>query len=75
MGKPTVRSGSVPVLYFRRDVDYIAGVQFFGGLAPFLIVSASCCTKQDLSAAMVDMPVVPAARLKGDIGDRNAHVA
>ena len=31
-------------------------------------------TKQDLTAVMVDVPVVPATGLKGHVGNRHAHI-
>ena len=72
MGKPAVRSCSMPVLDFRRDAYHIAGVQFPWLAAPFLVVTATRSAQEDLSAVVMDMPVVPAPRLKGDVGNGNA---
>ena len=72
MGKPTVLGGPMPVLDFRRDADYIAGVQLLGRLAPLLVVAPTSGTQEDLSAVVVDVPVVPAGGFKGHIGDGDA---
>ncbi len=60
MGKPTVRSRPMPVLYLGRNVNHISRVQFLSGFAPLLIITPTRRTKQDLTAVMVDVPVVPA---------------
>ena len=70
MGEPAVGSRAVPVLDAGGDVDHVAGMQFPGRLAPLLIVAVSGHAEQHLTAALlglVDMPIVPAARLKGHI--------
>ena len=70
MGKPTVRFGPMPVLHFRRDDDDCARLQADRFFSFFLIPSASGRTDENLTAAgfgMMDVPVVAAARLKGDI--------
>ena len=57
----------MPMLYFRRDVDAVARLKLNSFLALFLIISTSCNTYKDLSAAtlcVVDMPIVTATRLK-----------
>ena len=62
----------MPVFDAGSNIDYIAGVQFLRLFAPFLIVAPSGHADEDLSAALIslmDMPVIPAARLKGDIED------
>ena len=62
----------MPVLHPHGDVHAVAGAQFHGGLAPFLVIAPSGHAQQDLSAALagvVDVPVVAAARLKGHIED------
>lgn len=60
MGKPTVRSRPMPVLYLGRNVNHISRVQFLSGFAPLLIITPTRRTKKDLTAIMVDVPVVPA---------------
>ena len=50
----------MPVLYLGRNVNHISRVQFLSGFAPLLIISPTRRTKQDLTAVMVDVPVVPA---------------
>ena len=60
MGKPTVRSRPMPVLYLGRNVNHISKVQFLSGFAPLLIITPTRRTKKDLTAVMVDVPVVPA---------------
>ena len=59
MGKPTVRSRPMPVLYLGRNVNHISRVQFLSGFAPLLIITPTRRTKKDLTAVMVDVPVVP----------------
>lgn len=60
MGKPTVRSRPMPVLYLGRNVNHISRVQFLSGFSPLLIITPTRRTKKDLTAVMVDVPVVPA---------------
>jgi len=60
MGKPTVWSRPMPVLYLGRNVNHISRVQFLSGFAPLLIITPTRRTKKDLTAVMVDVPVVPA---------------
>mgnify|MGYP007068075781 FL=1 len=60
MGKPTVRSRPMPVLYLGRNVNHISRVQFLSGFAPLLIITPTRRTKKNLTAVMVDVPVVPA---------------
>ena len=60
----------MPVLDLRGNVHHIARVQLPRRFVLFLIVAPACHANKDLSTAlcgMVDVPVVPAARLKGDI--------
>lgn len=75
MGKPAIRCGSMPMLYARRNIHHITGVKLLGFLSPLLIVSPSAYTYQNLPAAggcMMNMPVIPASRLKGNI--ENSHL-
>ena len=76
MGEPAVRRGAMPVLHPGGDVDHVAGMELPGRLAPFLVPASAGHAEQNLSAALagvVDVPVVPAARLKGDVV--HAHLA
>ena len=59
----------MPVLYLRWDIDHIPRFQLLRRFAPFLIVSAPGSTEQNLTALVMNMPVVPSARFKGDIGN------
>lgn len=64
MGEPGIRSGTVPVFDFRRNIDAVARLHLDGFFAFLLIVAASGHAYKDLSAAalcVVDMPVVAAA--------------
>ena len=50
----------MPVLYLGRNVNHVSRVQFLSGFAPLLIITPTRRTKKDLTAVMVDVPVVPA---------------
>ena len=50
----------MPVLYLGRNVNHISRVQFLSEFAPLLIITPTRRTKKDLTAVMVDVPVVPA---------------
>lgn len=50
----------MPVLYLGRNVNHVSRVQFLSGFAPLLIITPPRRTKKDLTAVMVDVPVVPA---------------
>lgn len=67
MGKPAVFSGAVPMLHLWRYMDHVAGAQPLRGLAPCLIPSLAAGAQQDLAPLVMDVPVVAAARLKGDV--------
>ncbi len=65
----------MPVLHAGRNIDAVPRLHLDCRLAPFLIIASACHTDQDLSAApirVMDMPVVPASRLKGHV--ENAHL-
>ncbi len=64
----------MPVLYLGRNVNHISRVQFLSGFAPLLIITPTRRTKKDLTAVMVDVPVVPTTGLKGHVGNRHAHI-
>ena len=70
MREPAIGCSTVPVLDLRGNVHHIARMQLQRSFAPFLIVAPACHADKDLPATlcgMVDVPVVPAARLKGDV--------
>ena len=69
MLEPGIRSRAVPVFYFRRDVYNISGFQLLCLFAPFLIIAPSACYKEDLTAFVMDMPVIAAARLESHVAD------
>ena len=74
MGKPTVGSGSMPMLHTGRYVDYRPREHLLSRLSPFLIPATSSHTDEHLSSAlggMMNVPVVAATRFEGDIGDGN----
>ena len=48
----------MPVFYFRRDVYNISGFQLLCLFAPFLIIAPSACYKEDLTAFVMDMPLL-----------------
>lgn len=54
----------MPMLHFRRNIDDIAGLHLLCSLSPFLIISTPGSAEQNLSAFVMDMPVIPASRLK-----------
>ena len=63
MREPLIWSSSMPVFHFRRNVNAVSRFHLNRFFAFFLIISASCYTYQNLSAAlfcMMDMPVVSA---------------
>src|SRR5574344_2377497 len=74
MSKPTVGSGSMPMLHTGRNVDDCPWENLLCRLSPFLIPATTGHTDKHLSSAlggMMDVPVVAAARFEGDIGNRN----
>ncbi len=74
MREPAIGCSTVPVLDLRGNVHHIARMQLQRSFAPFLIVAPACHADKDLPATlcgMVDVPVVPAARLKGDVVNAN----
>ena len=75
VAKPAVGLGTVPVLDVGRDGDHGAGGQADSGFALFLVPAFACGANQQLAAALgrvVDMPVVAAAGLKGNVGQKQA---
>ena len=64
---PRVFGGSVPVLHTFRNGNHHPGLQFYGFLAPFLIPTATSDADEYLHGLMMNVPVVTATRLEGDI--------
>ena len=50
----------MPMLHFRRDIDDITRVHLLSRFSPLLIISTSGSTEQNLSAFVMNMPVIPA---------------
>ena len=70
MREPAVRRSTVPVLDLGRNVYHIAGAQLLCRFAPFLIVTSTGHTNEDLSAAVfgvMNVPVIAASGFKGHI--------
>ena len=55
MREPAVRRSTVPVLDSYRNIYHIAGAQLLCRFAPFLIVTSTGHTNEDLSAAVLDV--------------------
>src|SRR5438270_3474200 len=71
MREPAILCRSMPMLRFRRDINYVASMEFTGRLTPFLIPATAGSHEKDLSALMVDVPVIPAAGFEGHVCDLN----
>ena len=72
MGEPAVGRGSVPMLYARGNIYYIARAQLLCRFAPFLIKPSTSHADEDLPAVAfgaMDVPVVAAAGLKRHVAD------
>lgn len=70
MLEPGILCCAMPVLYPSRDVHHVTRPKLPGFAAPLLIPPAPADADQHLPASafrVMDMPVVPAARLKGHI--------
>ena len=65
--EPRVFLCSVPVLHLGRNSDDGAGSHLNGSLAPFLIPAAPSNADEHLYLLVVNMPVIAAARLVGDV--------
>ena len=73
--KPAVFFSSVPMFYFGRNDDYVAGCERACGLSPFLVSAFACDAKKYLTSAfcrVVYVPVVAARRLEGHVCHKNA---
>lgn len=74
MTEPAVSLCSVPMLDICGDRYNVAGFQALSGLAVLLVPALAVHTDKQLSAArfsVMDMPIVAAARLKGNIRDKD----
>ena len=72
--EPAVGSRAVPVLYTGGDVDHVAGLERLRWLSPGLVPATAGHAEENLPAALlgvVDVPVVPAAWLKGHVINAN----
>ena len=67
MLEPRIFGGTVPVLHFGRDGDDGAGSHLLRFFAPFLIPAATGDADEHLYLLVVNMPVIAAARLEGDV--------
>ena len=75
MAEPGIGAGAVPVLDISGDDNDVAGFEFLDGFALLLVVALAGDTEKSLTAAfgsLMNVPVVAAARLKGDVGKTNA---
>ena len=74
MGEPGIRSGAVPVFHPGRDIDDGSGRHQDRIFAPFLIITASADADEHLPASafrQMNVPVIAASGLKGDIVNRD----
>ena len=72
MRHPAVLRRTVPVLDLRRYVHDHARLELDGRLAPLLIPTATAYGNQNLTCAVMHVPVIAAARLERDIVDAHA---
>ena len=73
VGKTAVFCGTMPMLHVGRNMDDCAWENLLRRLAFFLIPTASGNTHKHLPSAICGVmyvPIVAAARLEGDIGER-----
>lgn len=69
MREPAVLRCAMPVLHAIMGDDEIARMQLARRLALFLIPALAAGDQQQLEAIVVNVPVVPAAGLEGDVAD------
>ena len=50
----------MPMLHFRCNIDDITGFHLLSRFSPLLIISTSGSAEQNLSAFVMNMPVIPA---------------
>ena len=60
----------MPMFNFGQNIHHIARSQTACRFAGFLIPALACRANQDLTCAVVDMPVVAAARLESNVDYR-----
>ena len=73
MAEPSIRFGSMPVFHVGGNDNDITGAKAPRRFSVLLIPAAPSHADEDLTAAAagaVDVPVVAAARLKGDVGQK-----
>src|SRR3954452_19353185 len=61
----------MPMLRFRRDINYVASMEFTGRLSPFVVPATAGSHEKDLPAFMVDVPVIPATGFERHVCDLN----
>ena len=59
----------MPVLHLGRNVDDVAGLKRPGGLPFLLVPTAAGGDEKNLTALVVNVPVVAAAGFKSDVSD------
>lgn len=62
----------MPMLHFRCNIDDITGFHLLSRFSPLLIISTSGSAEQNLSAFVMNMPVISASWLKGYICNSNS---
>ena len=72
--EPRVFLCSVPVFHFCRDGDDGAGSHLDGFFTPFLIPATAGNANQHLHLLVVNVPVVAATRLEGDVHDATTDI-
>ena len=74
MLEPGILRRTVPMLDLGRNSDDSAGSHRHCLFPPFLIPTTASYANQNLNLLVMNMPVVTAARLKGDIGHPTFHL-
>ena len=62
----------MPMLHFWCNIDDITGFHLLSRFSPLLIISTSGSAEQNLSAFVMNMPVIPASWLKSYICNSNS---
>ena len=64
----------MPVLYLGRNGNHYTRLQFYSLLAPFLIPATTADADKHLHSLVVDVPVVTATWLEGDVVYTATHI-